>query len=112
MTGEAGLAVMLKGTRTMEHPPEDDLESAVTLLERELGADWPHLQACRERAVAKRAELKEALAGKDSDDTSIVVFVSLARDGFTRASDIYWTLLVDGFVDTQHANVVREIRQI
>jgi predicted nucleotidyltransferase len=62
--------------------------------------------------VAKRAELKQALAGKDSYETSVVVFGSLARDEFTDGSDIDWTLLIDGYADPQHLNVAREIRAL
>jgi len=40
-----------------------------------------------------------AAAALDSEDTSIVVSGSLARDEYTAGSDIDWTLLVDGSVD-------------
>lgn len=87
-------------------------ESSLLELQRQLGTDWSHLVTAKERATAKRGELQRALIGKDSDDTSIVVFGSLARDEFTNGSDIDWTLLIDGFADTHHLNLVREIREI
>ncbi len=87
-------------------------ESALLELQCRLDHKWSHLLEAKERAVAKRTELRQVLVGKDSDDTSIVVFGSLARDEFTDGSDIDWTLLIDGFADTQHLNVVREIREI
>lgn len=87
-------------------------ESQVVALQRKLGTEWPHLKTARERAVKKRKELREALFGDDSADTSIVVFGSLARDEFTPGSDIDWTLLVDGFADTQHLSVARKIAEI
>lgn len=86
--------------------------SSLVALQTELGANWRNLMDARERAQLKRRELQSALRGKDSEDTSIVVFGSLARDEFTNGSDIDWTLLIDGFADTQHLNVVREIQSI
>ncbi|HMF78732.1 MAG TPA: nucleotidyltransferase domain-containing protein [Bryobacteraceae bacterium] len=87
-------------------------ESYLQALQRKHAANWPNLVSARERASAKRGELRNALAGKDSEDTSIVVFGSLARDEFTNGSDIDWTLLIDGFADTQHLNLAKNIREI
>jgi predicted nucleotidyltransferase len=96
----------------MDQPPMRQPESFLSALEQQIGTTWPHLEEARDRAVAKRAALKQALAGKDSDDTSIVVFGSRARDEFTDGSDIDWTLLIDGHADPQHLNGAREIRAI
>jgi hypothetical protein len=49
------------------------------------------------------------LVRKDSEDTSIVVFGSLARDEYTKGSDIDWTLLIDGFADPAQLALTREI---
>jgi predicted nucleotidyltransferase len=87
-------------------------ESALLELQRQLSTAWPHLVEARQRAATTRSALKQALAGKDSYDTSIVVFGSLARDEFTDGSDIDWTLLIDGQADPQHLNIVREIREV
>ena len=81
-------------------------------LQARRSADWRNLIDAKGRAEAKRAELRQALRGKDSSDSSIVVFGSLARDEFTQGSDIDWTLLIDGFADTQHVSVTREIGEI
>lgn len=90
----------------MEVPP-----SRLPELEHRLRADWSELKAAQVRALAKRAELKAALLAVDSDDTSIVVFGSLARNEFTTASDIDWTLLVDGAADPKHLDLTRRIAQ-
>ena len=79
-------------------------------LEERLGANWQHLTAARELAIVKRAELRTALARFDSEDTSIVVSGSLAREEFTEGSDIDWTLLIDGFADHRHFDVATMIR--
>lgn len=71
--------------------------------------EWPHLRLAREVAEAKRGELSRHLAIDDAEDTTIVVFGSLARDEFTDGSDIDWTLLVDGSADPRHQDVAHEI---
>ena len=54
----------------------------------------------------------QALDGLDSEDTSIAVFGSLARDEFTGGSDIDWTLLIDGQADPRHYDLAGEIKGI
>jgi len=86
--------------------------SRLTQLENRLGASWRHINGARSRSQAKREELKFSLRRIDSEDTSIVVFGSLARDEFTEGSDVDWTLLVDGFADPKHLELARKIDQI
>ena len=78
-------------------------------LERRLGASWTHLRAAREASVAKRQEIARVASGLDSEDTSIVVSGSLARDEFTSGSDIDWTLLIDGAADPTHYDLLRKV---
>lgn len=86
--------------------------SSLALLEQRLGANWPHLaEACR-LADGKRTELVDKLRGIDSEDTSVVVFGSLARREFTSGSDIDWTLLVDGHADPRHIELARRVEKI
>jgi hypothetical protein len=42
-------------------------------------------------------------------DTALVVFGSIARGEFTAASDVDWTLLVDGQADERHLSITHEI---
>lgn len=53
-----------------------------------------------------------AAAALDSEDTSIVVSGSLARDEYTAGSDIDWTLLVDGSVDPKHHDLLRKVDDV
>ena len=85
------------------------VQSSVDTLEQRLGKSWTQLKTARGRAEIKREELRSALRGIDSEDTSVVVFGSLGRDEFTDASDIDWTLLVDGGADPMHLELTREI---
>src|SRR5580704_3927718 len=83
--------------------------SNVQLLGRALGCKWEHIQTARSLAEQTRAELQAAVHGIDSEDTSIVVSGSLARDEFTQGSDIDWSLLVDGSADPKHHDLLRKI---
>src|ERR1700722_9311342 len=83
--------------------------SNVQLLGRALGCKWEHIQTARSLAEQTRAELQAAVHGIDSEDTSIVVSGSLARDEFTGGSDIDWTLLIDGSADPKHYDLFRKI---
>lgn len=86
--------------------------SNLTQLEQRLGTSWSNLKAARSLAQAKRHELRTSLKRIDSEDTSVVVFGSLARDEFTEGSDIDWTLLVDGSADPKHLELARKIDEI
>jgi predicted nucleotidyltransferase len=81
-------------------------------LEKRLGVDWTHLRKARELAASKRLELQQALAHLDSEDTSIVVSGSLARDEFTAGSDVDWTLLIDGPSDPGHYALTKKIEDV
>jgi predicted nucleotidyltransferase len=85
------------------------IETKVQELEQRLGAHWSHLKQARVFAEQKRQQLQAALTGLDSEDTSIVVSGSLARDEFTEGSDIDWTLLIDGSADPEHHSLYQEI---
>jgi predicted nucleotidyltransferase len=92
------------------------MSTSLDELERRLGLEWANLRRTRELAGAKRQELQHALADLDSEDTSIVVSGSLARDEFTEGSDIDWTLLIDGLSDPRHydltSKIVEVVRQV
>jgi len=87
----------------------EPVQSLLSILEQRLGTNWSQLKAASERAEAKRRKLRFALKGIDSDDTSVVVFGSLGRNEFTEASDIDWTLLIDGGADPMHLELTRKI---
>jgi predicted nucleotidyltransferase len=89
-----------------------DLLDDISRLEKSLNCAWPNLRDAKARAEVKRQELRDALKGLDSEDTSIVVSGSLARDEFTEGSDIDWTLLIDGLADPKHHDLFRSVRTI
>lgn len=63
-------------------------------------ANFPSLQKAERDSDEKKRELDTLLRRKvseyDSEDTSLVVFGSLARREWTTGSDLDWTYLVDG----------------
>jgi predicted nucleotidyltransferase len=95
--GDHGFSCMVEATTEVEQ------------LGRRLSKDWAHLRQARFVADEKRAALRDALVGLDSEDTSVVVSGSLARGEFTSGSDIDWTLLIDGSADPRHHDLFREI---
>jgi len=87
-------------------------QSPVDALSSTLGRRWPAIMQAVDFSRLKKQELTDILTNENQSDTSIVVFGSLARDEFTNGSDLDWTLLVDGQVDTDHLQLVRKIRRI
>lgn len=85
------------------------VSSAVSKLSTELGADWQTISKAQSDATKVKAKLKEILDRFDSQDVSIVVFGSLAREEWTSKSDLDWTLLIDGEADPEHFYVTQEI---
>jgi predicted nucleotidyltransferase len=75
----------------------------------ELAGKWPFILAGRQKAQNEINRIREACEPLVLPDTSLVVFGSLARGEFTDASDIDWTLLVDGITIPEHLMVARQI---
>lgn len=83
--------------------------SALWALADRLGRRWPHLRAAESDSHLERARLREHLGALVPEDSSVVVFGSLARCELTAGSDLDWTLLIDGRSDRSHHNAAREI---
>ena len=87
-------------------------DDPITQLEKRLGEKWKTIAQARENAQTKKKQLAEMLKGYDSEDSSIVLYGSLARDEFTSKSDIDWTLLVDGIATPEHTDIALEIARL
>jgi len=74
------------------------------------------LPTVREAASAVRERLDSLLSTEipkyTSEDTSLVVFGSLARGEWTSASDLDWTYLIDGQANSDHLVIAQKIRRI
>ena len=83
-------------------------------LAKQLGCQWPNIEATKTLALRRREELLSALSTPppvDSEDRSVVAFGSIAREEATEDSDLDWALLVDGQADPQHLQITQEIAQ-
>jgi predicted nucleotidyltransferase len=76
-------------------------------------SDFPVLQKVQHQSDQKKLELDALLRRKtteyDSEDTSLVVFGSLARREWTTGSDLDWTYLVDGQANSDHLVIAQKI---
>ncbi|MFO0813873.1 MAG: nucleotidyltransferase domain-containing protein [Gemmatales bacterium] len=79
--------------------------SALEELQKKCQSSWEHLHAAQREAHSHLQALSElVLAEKtESQHVSVVIFGSLARREWTQSSDLDWTLLIDGPVDSRHA---------
>lgn len=78
----------------------------IELLEKALNAKWTHLEEARKESISLKKRLSEKISGiQKDDDTSVITYGSLARNEFTKNSDIDWTLLIDGRVSPNHRKV-------
>jgi predicted nucleotidyltransferase len=77
--------------------------------------DLSPFPATREASAKTRDELDKMLISKignyASEDTSVVVFGSLARGESTSRSDLDWTYLVDGQANSDHLRIAQEIQK-
>jgi predicted nucleotidyltransferase len=83
----------------------------IELLAEKWSLNLPEIKKAREQARAKRREFKEICTREKfvTEDTSVVVFGSLARDEYTAGSDLDWTLLIDGEANSDHSRVTQRI---
>ena len=81
----------------------------VEQLSGRVGATWSNIDEARRRTDALRQQLA-GLESYSSEDAAVIVFGSVGRGEVTEASDIDWTLLIDGPSDPNHAHLVAEIR--
>src|SRR6202140_1234559 len=56
--------------------------------------------------------LNEEVGKYTSEDTSLVVFGSLARGEWTSASDLDWTYLIDGQANSDHLVIAQKMRKV
>src|SRR6267154_6155965 len=78
--------------------------------------DLDPLRIAREASRKTREDLEEILSTKigkyASEDTSLVVFGSLARQEWTSKSDLDWTYLIDGGANSDHLRISQQIQRL
>jgi predicted nucleotidyltransferase len=74
------------------------------------------LRTARETSRKTRKDLDALLSSEigkyASEDTSLVVFGSLARGEWTSKSDLDWTYLIDGGAKSDHLQITQEIQRV
>jgi predicted nucleotidyltransferase len=70
----------------------------------------------RDAAIQRQKELHDLLSAKieryTTEDTSLVVFGSLARGEQTSKSDLDWTYLIDGQANSDHLKISQRIQEV
>ncbi len=79
-----------------------DTGDPVLQLSAKLGVRWDAIEAAARVSEDRIQSLNSALTQFTTEDTSMVVFGSLARRELTSGSDLDWVLLVDGIADPEH----------
>ena len=78
--------------------------------------DLAVLRNSRDASLKTRTDLDSVLSAKiqkyTSDDTSLVVFGSLAREEWTSGSDLDWTYLIDGQANSDHLRIAKAIQGV
>ena len=77
--------------------------------------DLDPLRKARDASRKTREDLESILSNKigkyASEDTSLVVFGSLARGEWTSQSDLDWTYLIDGGANSDHLRISQDIQR-
>ena len=83
-------------------------------ISKKTGKRWPAILSAKKEAKAIKSTLHGLLQKENliSSDTEMVVFGSLARNEWTKGSDVDWTLLVDGQADPAHLKIAQTIGKI
>ena len=85
--------------------------SNIELLETRLGANWSAIRKAHADTTTRRRDLDSLFIERNSPDTSVVVFGSVAREEVTSSSDLDWILLVDGSAVPEHKIQEREVER-
>jgi predicted nucleotidyltransferase len=92
------------------------VQPSLDLLQDKFQKKWPEIIKARKAAAEKRDEIKKVLDSEGinylSNDFSLVVFGSLARDEWTEKSDLDWGLLVDSEAHPEHLQVALQITKL
>lgn len=92
------------------------VQSSLDLLQEKFKKKWPEITKARKAAIKKREEIQKVLDSRVvkylSNDFSLVVFGSLARDEWTEKSDLDWGLLVDSQAHPEHLPVALQIAKL
>ncbi len=96
--------------RTPSAKPQAPL-GAIDRLREKNSCRWPNIAAAQSTSRDKMAQLATLANGLlPTDEGALVVFGSLARAEFTAGSDLDWTILIDGRADSNHLEIVHQLK--
>ncbi|UJR24290.1 hypothetical protein I4U23_027257 [Adineta vaga] len=111
-TGEPINADQSEAHESQAETMEDD-SSSIRKLEKKLRTSWEYINKARKLAAGTQRELTDKLCAHcNSNDMSIIILGSLARNEYTDGSDIDWFLLIDSQVDYRHQKCFSDIQKI
>lgn len=92
----------------------DSVFPTIRKLADEIGAEWHGFDSAAKGTAAAEGKLRTAIQDENGDrllnsDASLVLFGSFARHEMLDGSDYDWSLLIDGVVDNDHAELARRI---
>lgn len=85
--------------------------SPLDIMRSRIGSDWPAIRKARQNTLLRRNHLFDLFRTRDSPDTTLVIFGSVARQEVTSSSDLDWILLIDGQSIPEHKGQEREIEK-
>src|ERR1700679_968661 len=88
------------------------MDEALETLRHNCGHEWPALIKARTVTETQRRKIRQEMTeslGSLPADVDLVVCGSMARGEYTEGSDIDWTLLVDGAVNSRHLDIAKKI---
>ena len=85
--------------------------SPLDAIRSRIGSDWPAIRKAKQDTLLRRNHLFELFRTRDSPDTTLAVFGSVATQEVTSSSDLDWILLIDGQSIPEHKEQEREIEK-
>ncbi len=80
-------------------------------LEGHLKVRFPKIRSSFSLSEEKMRQLREIVGTSLPDEASFVVFGSLARKEYTSGSDLDWSLVIDGRVDSSHRELELDLKK-
>src|SRR5262245_46813112 len=85
--------------------------SAIDELQKKCGGSWEHIHEARRDAVQDLHRFGQSVLAEKTElqDVSVLIFGCLARREWSSFSDLDWTLLIDGAVDSKHTTEANQL---
>ncbi len=92
-------------------PDSNNTSSPVETLRSRVDCEWPAIRKAQKDTSSLREHLSDLFRTRDSSDTTLALFGSVARQEVTSSSDLDWILLIDGQSFPEHKDQERQIEK-